>query len=107
MSFDRERLFELTAVNRAILGAEDLGEVLRLLAATTLRFMDADASVVLLTGADGLARVAASALDERIGDALRAWLRLREEDALVAAPLVGSRMVLGVLAACRRVAGEQ
>ncbi len=110
-----QRLKALVAINRAIVGAVDYDEVLRLIVHRTAAFTGADACVLLLAGEDGRATVAASSgldiekaqrfsapLDEEIDGALRALLELGREDTFIGSPLVGREGIRGVLAVYRR-----
>lgn len=110
-----ERLRSLVEINRAIVGAVDYDEVLRLIVDKTATFTGADACVLLLAGEDGQATVAASSgldaekaqrfsapLDEHVDDALRALLELGREDTFVGSPLIGTEGVRGVLAVYHR-----
>jgi signal transduction histidine kinase len=109
------RLRALVAINRAILGAEDYDEVLRLIVDETATFTRADACVLLLAGDAGPARVAASTgvdpekarsfsapLDEHVDEALRALYGFAPEDTFTGSPLVGGRGVHGILAVYHR-----
>ena len=57
---ERQRYREVLAINRAIAGAEDYAEVLRLVVERTAAFTGASACVLLLSQEDGLARVVRS-----------------------------------------------
>ncbi|MFO7566580.1 MAG: ATP-binding protein [Enhygromyxa sp.] len=109
------RLRDLIAVNRAIVSSLDYEEVLRLIVDKTVAFTHADACVLLLTGADELARIVAShgidapraeqfvaSFDERLGESLGPLFDLREGDDLVAVPVMARNRVRGALVVFRR-----
>jgi PAS domain S-box-containing protein len=111
-----QRLHDLIAVNRAIIGSLDYDEVLRLIVDKTATFIHADACVLLLlAGSDDIAHIVASrgidqeraqqfaaTFDERLGDALRPLFDYREHDVFVGAPVMIRRRVSGVLVVFRR-----
>ncbi len=109
------RLRSLVAINRAIVGAVDYDEVLRLVVDETAALTGADACILLLAGEDGQATVAASSgldaeearrfeapLDEHLDEALRALLGLGPKDTFVGSPVIGGHSVRGVLAVYHR-----
>ncbi len=111
---ERQRYREVLAINRAIAGAEDYGEVLRLVVERTAAFTGASACVLVLSQEDGLARVVRSVgidpakaaqlavpLTERIDHELCALLGFHATDRFVGVPVIGKEGLMGILAVYR------
>lgn len=101
----------ILAINRAIAGADSYAEVLRLVVEKTTAFTGATACMLLLTGPDGLVRVARSVgidpakaaglalpLSEGIKREVCRLLGLEAADRFVGVPVIGKEGLLGVLA---------
>jgi PAS domain S-box-containing protein len=115
---ERQRYREVLAINRAIAGAEDYGEVLRLVVDRTAAFTGATACMLLLSQADGLARVVRSVgidpakaarlalpLTERIDRELCNLLGFKATDGFVGVPVIGKGGLMGILAVYREEPG--
>lgn len=111
---ERQRYREVLAINRAIAGAEDYGEVLRLVVERTAAFTGASACVLVLSQEDGLARVVRSIgidpakaaqlavpLTERIDRELCKLLGFQATDRFVGVPVIGKEGLMGILAVYR------
>ena len=105
------RYRELLAINRAIAGAADQQEILRLVVDRTAAFTGASACLLLLAQGDGLARVVRSTgldparvaglaipLNERIVEELGRQLDIPATDTFTGVPVVGREGLVGVLA---------
>ncbi len=112
---ERQRFREVLAINRAIAGAEDYDEVLRLVVDRTAAFTSATACMLLLSQDDGLARVVRSVgvdpakaaklavpLTERIDADLCDLLGFQARDGFAGVPVIGKRGVMGILAVYRQ-----
>ena len=108
---ERRRTRELLAINRAIAGAADQQEILRLVVDRTAAFTGASACLLLLAQGDGLARVVRSTgldparvaglaipLNERIVEELGRQLDIPATDTFTGVPVVGREGLVGVLA---------
>ena len=108
---DRQRHLEVLAINRAIAGARDHEEILRLVVGRSAAITGCSACLLLLEGADGMARVACSVgidparagaialpLRERIDAELCRLLGLQPVDGFVGVPVIGEAGLKGVLA---------
>ena len=111
-----ERLIELLAINRAIAAASDYPALLRLVAERSATFIDAELAMLLLADESGDATIVASVglgeararsfravLDERIGPRLCEFIGC-VPDKFLAAPVVESGTIRGILAVYRRSA---
>ena len=109
-----DRLIELLAINRVIAAATDANDLPDLVVRRTADFLRADTVVLLLADDESQATVAASVglspqkarsfvtpLDERLGGRLCELIACAP-DHFVAAPVIESGTVRGVLAAFRR-----
>ena len=107
---DRLRQRELLAIIRAIAGAQDCEQIVRLVVEHTAAFTGASACMLMLSREDGLARVVravgvdpaktaavAIPLNERSEGELRRVLGFRWPDRLVCVPVIGGRAVRGML----------
>ncbi|HEY9028441.1 MAG TPA: ATP-binding protein, partial [Burkholderiaceae bacterium] len=114
MRLSPERVQQLLTLNREIAGAADYAALPRLVVERTAASLDADVCALLLAGADGVARVAASVgleserveafacpLDERVGAHLCRLIGCSQER-FVAAPVIERGEIRGVLALHRR-----
>ena len=112
---ERQRHLEVLAINRAIAGAGDEAEILRLVVDRTAAITGATACVLLLAGKDGLARVVRSAgvypvnaaqvavpLSEHLDVELRDRLGVKSEDGFAGAPVIGKAGLRGILAIYRK-----
>lgn len=101
----------MLAINRAIAGARDHEEILRLVVGRSAAITGSSACLLLLEGADGLARVACSVgidpakaaaiaipLRERIDAELCRLLGLQPVEGFVGVPVIGRAGLKGVLA---------
>jgi PAS domain S-box-containing protein len=108
---DRQRHREVLAINRAIAGARDHDEILRLVVGRSAAITGCSVGLLLLEGADGLARVACAVgvdqakaaaialpLSERVDAELCRLLDLQPVDGFVGVPVIGEAGLKGVLA---------
>lgn len=111
---ERDRQLEVLAINRAIAGAEDYDDILRLVVERTAAFVGASACVLLLSRAGGLATVVGSKgidpekaaqlaipLTERVDVELQERLGFEASGTFVSVPVIGRSGLMGVLAAYR------
>jgi PAS domain S-box-containing protein len=111
---ERQRHREVLAINRALAGAENYGEVLRLVVERTAAIAGATSCLLLLSQADGLARVVQSvgidpakaaklavSLTERVGATLCDLLGFQSTDGFVGVPVIGKDGLMGILAVYR------
>jgi PAS domain S-box-containing protein len=108
---ERQRYREILAINRAIAGAEDYDEVLRLVVGRTAAFTGATACMLLLSQEDGLARIVHSVgidpakaaklavpLTERIDRELCRLFDFQSPDRFLGVPVIGKEGLRGILA---------
>ncbi len=109
-----QRLRDLVAINRAIVGSLEHEEVLRLVVDKTAEFTGADVCLLLLTDEHGTLRCAAGhgidadeaarlalPFDERVNVSLREALGLTGEDEFQGAPVMGQGSIQGLLVVYR------
>jgi PAS domain S-box-containing protein len=108
---ERSRYREILAITRAIAGAQNYGDILRLVVQETAAFTGATACMLILAQEDGLARVVSSVglaaartaavaitLNERMEGELRRVLGFHSSDRFVCVPVIGGQAMLGMLA---------
>ncbi len=115
MDVDRAEIWKRwAAINRALAGSLDTGEVLQGIVDSTLLLLDANAALILLSDGDRTLSVQAASgvsvsrfeglsepMDERIISEVRERLGVNEDQVVIAVPVVCEHSIDGVLIAVR------